>query len=194
MILLVLPDVSVEDVLLERAVGGDQTAVMQIYERYFPPIYQFLRLRTNDPQLAEDIASDVFVILVRALRGRSAPRHSLRGWLFRVARNELVRQWGRKQRMPVTELEEWLPAPAEEGDPEITFLRRLTAERTRTAIRMLAPDQQEVLVLRFGQNLNLEETADIMGKSISAVKSLQFRAVNTLRQILGESEERDGSK
>jgi len=41
-----------------------------------------------------------------------------------------------------------------------------------------------VLILRFGQRLSLKETADIMDKSISAIKSLQFRAVDTLRQIL----------
>lgn len=186
MIVLVLPDLSVEDLLLKRARDGDQEAVMQIYERYFTPLYQFIRLRTDDAQLAEDIASDVFVIFVRSLRGNSAPRHSLRGWLFRVARNELTRQWGRKQRMPTATLDEWVPAPAEETDPELTFIRALNVERARQAMHMLVPEQQEVLVLRFGQNLSLEETADVMDKSVSAVKSLQFRAVNTLRQILGE--------
>jgi RNA polymerase sigma-70 factor, ECF subfamily len=45
------------------------------------------------------------------------------------------------------------------------------------------------LVLRFGQALSLQETADIMGKSISAIKSLQFRAVDTLKRILGEVQE-----
>jgi RNA polymerase sigma-70 factor (ECF subfamily) len=51
---------------------------------------------------------------------------------------------------------------------------------------MLNPDQQEVLVLRFGQALSLEETADVMSKSVAAIKSLQLRAVNALRQILSE--------
>jgi len=51
---------------------------------------------------------------------------------------------------------------------------------------MLAPDQQEVLILRFGQMLSLQDTADSMGKSVSAIKSLQFRAVDTLRRLLAE--------
>ncbi|NOG52126.1 MAG: hypothetical protein HND48_23835 [Chloroflexi bacterium] len=49
---------------------------------------------------------------------------------------------------------------------------------------MLAPNQQEVLILRFGQQMSLSETAEIMGKSVSAIKSLQWRATETLRQIL----------
>jgi len=68
----------------------------------------------------------------------------------------------------------------------VQFFRALDIERVRRALRMLADDQQEVLLLRFSQMLNLQETADIMGRNVGAIKSLQFRAVNTLRQILGE--------
>lgn len=185
MIVIVLPDFSTEDALLERAQAGDQEAVMGIYEIYFSPIYQYIRLRTGDADLAEDLASDVFVKLVRALKRGSAPRTSLRGWLFRVARNEIADHFGRKKQFPMTSLEEWVPAPNEE-DPEVQFIQALDLQRAREAIRMLVAEQQEVLILRFGQMLSIQETADIMGKSVTAVKSLQFRAVNTLRSILGE--------
>lgn len=184
MILLVLPDIAAEDQLLARARRGDQNAVMEIYESYFPPIYQFIRLRIEDAAQAEDIASDVFVKFIMALRQHKAPHHSLRGWLFKVARNEIHQHYGRKRRFPTTTLDEWMPATS--GDsPETDFIRTLDLERAQRALRMLAVDQQEVLILRFGQMLSLEETADIMNKSVSAIKSLQFRAVNTLRQILG---------
>jgi RNA polymerase sigma-70 factor, ECF subfamily len=185
MIFLVLPDIPAEDELLARARRGDQRAVMEIYENYFPPIYQFLRLRTGDSTTAEDLASDVFLRFIESLRGSNAPRYSLRGWLFRVARNELFRHYGKNRQLPTTTLEEWLPAPTE-SEPEMEFMRALSVERARLAILKLAPNQQEVLILRFGQMLNLEETADIMDKSVSAIKSLQFRAVNTLRQVLAE--------
>jgi RNA polymerase sigma-70 factor (ECF subfamily) len=189
MIVLVLPDISTEDDLLARARKGDQNAVMEIYERYFQAIYQFIRLRTNDLSLAEDIAGDVFLKLIDALRGRStAPNHSLRGWLFQVARNELYRQYGRFRRMPTTTLEEWVPA-ASDVEPEVQFIHALDVQRARRALRMLTAEQQEVLILRFGQALSLEETADVMGKNIGAIKSLQSRAVNTLRGILGEMRE-----
>ncbi len=157
---------------------------MQIYEQYFPPVYQFIRLRVGDPTLAEDLASEVFLKLVDALRGRNAPHHSLRGWIFRVAHNVLSSHFGKMRRYPVTSLEEWVPSSDE--DPEAQFIRSLNLEHARRALRMLNAEQQEVLILRFGQKLDLQETADIMGKSVSAIKSLQFRAVNTLRKFLGE--------
>jgi RNA polymerase sigma-70 factor (ECF subfamily) len=186
MIVIVLPDIPAEDALLARARQGNQEAIMRIYESYFPPIYQFIRLRVDDRQLAEDIASDVFVRFVESVRRRTAPNHSLRGWLFRVARNEIYQHFGRRKQLTMTALEEWMPAPADDNEPEVTFIRSMNLERARSAMRMLAAEQQEVLILRFGQMLSLEETADIMNKSVSAVKSLQFRAVNTLRHLLGE--------
>ena len=185
MIVIILPDIPSEDRLLARARGGDQDAIIQIYNQYFSPIYQYIRLRVGDGMAAEDIASEVFVGLVKALRGPNAPRHSLRGWLFRVARHKIHDYHGQARKMPTTTLDDWLPT-SDDSDPEVQFMRTVNIERARQGLRMLVWEQQEVLVLRFGQMLNLQETAEIMGKSVGAVKSLQFRAINTLRDILGE--------
>lgn len=186
----VLPDIPTEDQLMARARQGDQAAVMQIYDLYFPAVYEFIRLRADDRQLAEDLTSEVFVRLIDALRGRNAPRQSLRGWLFRIARHELHRHFGRQKQFTATALEDWLFIPADE-DMEVQLIRSMTAERAREAIKRLSPDQQEVLILRFGQGLSLEETAAVMGKHEGAIKSLQFRAINTLRHLIGESELKD---
>jgi RNA polymerase sigma-70 factor (ECF subfamily) len=180
-----LPDIPTEDLLLTRANRGDQAALAQIYEVYFPSVYRFIRYQVEDQALAEDIASDVFITLMDNVGSRSGPRHSLRGWLFRVARNEVYRHFGKVKQFPRAALEDWIPDSAE-PDLEVQFIRAVDTDRARRALRMLVPEQQEVLILRFVEALSLQETADIMGKSASAVKSLQFRAVNALRSILGE--------
>jgi RNA polymerase sigma-70 factor (ECF subfamily) len=191
MIVIVLPDIPEEDQLLARARRGDDDAIRSIYQQYFPPIYQFIRMRVDQVDTAEDIASEVFLKLVAALRSRNAPHHSLRGWLFRVARNVLHDHYGKERQFTVTTLEEWIPAPLE-GDPELQFMRTLDSERARSAIRELSTDQQEVIILRFGQALSLQETADIMGRNANAIKQLQFRAVNTLRRILQDERKESG--
>ncbi len=182
MIVLVLPDYNTEDRLLASARDGDSSAVIQIYDEYYQPIFQYIRLRVADPALAEDLASEVFVRLVRAFQAGSAPRETLRGWLFQVARNLIHDHLGRQRQLPQTTLEEWMPA--DDDGPEQQVMRTLSTERMRRAMRLLAADQQEVVILRFGQMLSLQETADIMGKSVSAIKALQFRAVQTLRSLL----------
>ncbi|MCS7070244.1 MAG: sigma-70 family RNA polymerase sigma factor, partial [Anaerolinea sp.] len=84
-----------------------------------------------------------------------------------------------------TELNEWLP---DGGDLEAEVMMGLdaaiTADQIRQALIALVPDQQEVLLLRFGQRLDLQTTADIMGKSANAIKQLQFRALTALRKRL----------
>lgn len=181
--LIILPDLSTEDRLLAQARTGDQVAVMRIYDAYFSPIYQYIRLRIGDMMTAEDLAADVFVQFIAALRGKNPPRESLRGWLFRVARHLIADYYGSETKLPQTTLEEWVSAPSDD-QPEVQFLAMVSTQRAQNAIRMLASEQQEVLMLRFGQQLSLQETADIMGKSVGAIKSLQWRAVDTLRHIL----------
>lgn len=187
MIIIVLPDIAEEDRLMARARRGDKRAMKQIYQAYFSPVYNFIRLRVDDSQQADDLASDVFVRLMTAFRDGKAPRKSLRGWLFQVARNLLYDSYGRASAYTEEALEEWVPASREETDPEIRLMQALDSQRVRQAIQRLTADQQEILVLRFAQALSLEETADITGKNINTVKSIQFRAVNALRQqLLGD--------
>jgi RNA polymerase sigma-70 factor (ECF subfamily) len=189
-VLAALPDLPDEDRLLAQARRGNGKAIASIYEAFFDPVYQFIRWRVDDAHLAEDLTSDVFIKFLSALQSPNAPRHSVRGWLFRVARNALYDHYNR----PVTngDLDEELPAPPEE-DAEAQLMHTLDVERVQRALRMLATDQQEVLVLRFGQMMNLHDTAESMGKSVSTVKSLQFRAIDTLRRLLSETEAEYGA-
>lgn len=188
MILIVLPDPSTEMPLLTRLQRGDQDAVIEIYEQFFAPLYQYVRLKVGNRAAAQDIVSEVFVRLIESAGKPSAPRENLRAWLFTVARNEVYRLYGRPRPLSLSDLEEWMPAPPE-SNPEVRLGDMVHLERVRHALRMLAADQQEVLILRFGQRLSLQETADLLGKSVSAVKSLQFRALDTLRSILLEPTE-----
>jgi RNA polymerase sigma-70 factor (ECF subfamily) len=187
MIVIVLPDIATEQHLLVDAASNRQEALRTIYENYFPPLYQFIRLRINDREQARDIAADVFLDFFVALRGSHAPRTSLRAWLFRVARNKVYDHYGKTKQFPTDTLDEWIPASADH-DPETEFLRSIRVEHVRRAMHMLVAEQQEVLILRFGQGLSLQETADLMDKSVSAIKSLQFRSMETLRTILDVGE------
>jgi RNA polymerase sigma-70 factor (ECF subfamily) len=185
MIVLVLPDAAPDDDALTRARAGDEAAIVAIYQRYFDPVYQFCRLRVADQQTAQDLTSEVFVRFIKALKHETAPQVSLRGWIFRVARNLIYDHYGREPELPVETLDRWM-RPDSDTNPEVEALRSLSIARARRAIAMLVPAQQEVLLLRFDQQLSLQETADIMDKQVNAIKALQFRAVNTLRQILQE--------
>lgn len=180
LLLLALPDLPEEDQLLENARRGNRQAIATIYETYFEPVYTFIRWRVNDAAQAEDLTSEVFIRLIEALNRATAPHHSLRGWLFRVARNVLHDHYQHAGR--TTDLDDDL---AHHDDAEDRAALALDVERVQQAVRALPPDQQEVLILRFGQLTSVQETAQIMERSVGAVKALQFRAISALRAQIG---------
>jgi RNA polymerase sigma-70 factor (ECF subfamily) len=185
MIVIVLPDFAAEDALLARAVTGDQDAFRQIYDAYFAPVYQFIRLHVRNRDSAHDLAADVFIDFYLALQ--AAPRIPACApgcFAWPVTRSTTITAGGSPSRPRRWRSGSRRARPARESQ----FMAAARIEQVRLALQRLPPDQQEVLLLRFGQGLNLEQTADLMDRSISAIKSLQFRALDALRAELARRE------
>jgi RNA polymerase sigma-70 factor (ECF subfamily) len=172
--------------LLERAREHDPQALAEIYDAYAESIYRYLYRFLGDPAQAEDLTSEVFIKLLQVLDTRRAPRERLQGWLYRVAHNLAV-DWYRKQaREAHTPLREELVSDG--SSPAALVEARLNQQQLRTAIAQLTPDQQQVIVLRFGEGYKIAEVAHLVGKSEGAVKVLQHRAVKRLRKVLDQEE------
>lgn len=182
MIVLVLPNTVNDTTLLDQARNGDKVAIAEIYRLYVDSIYQFCRLRLSDPQQAEDITSTVFTRFIKALADGKGPREHLRGWLFQVARNAIHDAYGQRTPLPIEAIEHW--AQGDEANPEYSVFQAIDTDILRQHIMMLSPDQQDVIFMRFAQQLSIHETADVLGKNPNTVKALQFRAVNRLRDLL----------
>ena len=120
-----------------------------------------------------------------ALHRKRGPEKNLRGWLFGTASNlvndHFRKQYSRKETSLEDEDELKL---ADAHLPEKTLEESWRQEQVRHAIGQLTPEQQHVLALRFAGERSLDETANIMGKSVTAVKALQFRAVASLKRLL----------
>ena len=159
-------------------------AIGAIYDKYFPEIFRYVRYRLNNEQVAEDIASDVFVRLLEASQKGRGPETNLRAWLLGTASHIITDHLRIAYRHPaeaITEnVSDPLAVPAEEAD------RRERGHEVRTAMQKLTPEQQHVLALRFGEGYSLEETAAAMNKNVNAIKALQFRALNSLQRGMGE--------
>jgi len=169
-----------EKTLLEHARQLDEHALSEIHNRYYGEIYRYVLYRTGRTEVADDLASEVFLRFLDALHTGRTPQASLRGWLFGVARN-LVADHFRRAPREQAELDETFAAP---GTTSAEAEHNLQARAVRTALRQLTPEQQHALALRFGEGLSVEETAQSLGKSVNAVKVLQFRAVASLRRLL----------
>ncbi len=175
-----------EHTLLERARAYDADALGELYDQYAPLIYAYLYRRVHDAQLAEDLTGEVFVRVLQAIQSEQFWHTSFRGWLYRIAHNLLVDHYRKQPPVPMLALDEQLVAA--QGDPDSALAEKLSRQDLLAAISQLTLNQQQVLVLRFGEQLAAREVAEIMGKSVGAVEMLQHRALTALRRIFGENE------
>jgi len=171
-----------------RALDGlrklDSQVIGAVYDRYFPDIYRFVLYKLGSEAIAEDIASEVFVRLLEAIKKRNGPNTNIKSWLLSTASHAIADHLRRVYRRPTEALSDAMPDFASSLTDEIDL--RQQADSVRGAFAQLTPDQQNVLALRFGDGYSLEETAAVMQKKVNAVKALQFRALAALQRYIGE--------
>lgn len=173
-----------DDRLLQRASRGDEAAFLELYERHRDAVYRFAYRLLGEAAVAEDIAHDCFLSLLRQPAKFDATRASLRTYLLAAARN-LSRKHFRDAGGEVNseEIFEELRAPERAGP----LSRLLTAElsgEVRRAIESLPALQREALVLFEYEELSLAEIALVVGADVGAVKARLHRARQNLRRVL----------
>jgi RNA polymerase sigma-70 factor (ECF subfamily) len=171
-----------EQALLDRAKTYDPEALTELYDRYAPRMYAYIYRRVSDADLAEDLTSELFLRVLRAIQNQRTWRDSFVAWLYRIAHNLIIDVYRRRPPPPVS-LED-APYQSAEDDPVEQVQETMNRERLQAAIHRLTPDQQQVLALRFGEGLTAKETAQIVRKTTGAVEALQRRALAAIRRML----------
>jgi len=160
---------------------GDPDALSEVYRVLSGPLTAYLRSQVRDAQLAEDLATETFLKLVRGCRRLEGGPFQIRSWLYRVAQRNVIDHLRARSRRPDEELTDLPPEElTAEGDPSVTVEGWDTLERIRQALEQLSPDQAEVLRLRLIAGLSAPEAAIVIGKTEGAVRALQHRGVATL--------------
>lgn len=158
--------------------GDELQALSEIYDSNAPRIFRYVYHRLGDQALAEDLTSEVFL---RFLHARAAP-DNVTAFLYRMAHNLIV-DYVRRHRASLP-LDDSLPA--DYADPLHLAEVEMERVRIRRALARLTTDQEQVIVLKFLEGLSNEEIAQILGKDIGAVKSLQHRGLAALRGLLSQ--------
>jgi RNA polymerase sigma-70 factor, ECF subfamily len=179
-----------EDIrLMGLASAGDMAAFEQLVERHQRMVVGTVGRMLGTNSDAEDIAQQVFVRVWKNVK-RYEPRAKFTTWLLKITRNLVFNELRRRSRHPAVPLqsetdEEERPLKDEQAvAPDAALLDHELQEAVDVAIAQLPETQRMAVILRRYEELSYEEIAEALEQSVSAVKSLLFRARTELRENL----------
>jgi len=169
--------------LISKAKQGDQAAFAEIYNLYFKKIFGFIYFRVSHKEIAEDLAEDVFIKVHNKISGIQK-ESSFEGWLYQIARNAVIDYYREKKiTVALEEVENIL-----EYDANIIDTLSLSQDQAIALelLKQLSPEQQSVIKLKFFEQLENSEIAEILHKSEGAIRVLQHRAITKLQELVSK--------
>lgn len=172
--------------VVAQAQRGDRESFGYIFDTFHLSVYRYVLARVRNEADAEDIAAETFDAAFQGIgrfQWRGVP---FEAWLFRIARSKIVDHQRRlARRPPPVDLGDVPESALPQGGNAVDdVIGREEWARVVATLPQLSPDQQDVLAMRFFAGLSVDETARALGRSTSAVKQLQFRAISALRRRL----------
>jgi RNA polymerase sigma-70 factor (ECF subfamily) len=164
------------DAALVAAARDEPQAFLALYDRYFDRVLGYVRLRIRDESLCEDVVSTVFTTALAKLR-RFRGDGTFAGWLFQISRNAVRDVQRRPAGIPLPEA-----TTSPEPGPEERFLAYERAARLHAQIRLLAPEEQHLIALRYGAGLAFDEIGAIVGAAPGTVRVRMHRILEQLRR------------
>src|SRR5262245_54446702 len=175
-----IPRANDDTALVLRAIQRDQEAFGELYDRHAVRVYRHIYYMVGNAAEAEDLTAQTFLRAWEAI-----PRYQVRGapfvsWLLRIAHNMGVSYLRSKRES--SQLHDGIIDDKMRRDPESAYEQTAEEELVRAAILKLRDEQRQVIILRFIEDLDYREVAEIIGKSVAAIRVIQHRALNALRK------------
>jgi len=181
-----------DEELVEGTLRGDENAFSELYERYRRPVYSTAYRIVQNAEEARDVTQEIFIKLYRSLPLWLREKSRFSTWLFRLAANHAIDCWRARRRRSESQM------PGESGDSEWNeyslgdairspyqdVAGREEVDEIRRCVDHLPELQKKVFVLRYFDELKLEEIAEGESCSLGTVKTSLFRATQTIRKAL----------
>jgi RNA polymerase sigma-70 factor (ECF subfamily) len=165
--------------LVERA-KYDPGAFGELYDRFFLQIYKFVYSRVRDQSVAEDVTSDVFLKALRSIGRYQDTGRPISAWLYQIAMNAVADRF-RSSRL-LEDIDEQRDLAAAGPGLEQIAAQRDELRRIWSVVETLPAPQRTAMILKFREDMKIEDIAGVMGKSSGAVKLLIHRGVMKVRQ------------
>ncbi len=179
-----------EQNLVKKAQDGEVKAFGSLYDHYLPKIYRFVLLKVSHREEAEDLTHQAFLKAWENIEQYDFRGYSFGSWLYRIARNVTVDYYrGAKLEVSVEDVSEIYLAKDNSLEEDIE--RSIEWQGLMESIKKLKEVEQDVIIMRFVEDLPLKDVATAIGKSEGAIKVIQHRAIKNLKHIV-ENKETNG--
>lgn len=172
---------------VQAAQDGDQEAFARLWREFQPGLLRYLKIKASP--VAEDLAADIWLRILRALPTFEGDEQGFRGWLFTTARNRLTDWYRNGERRPdLIEYSSLVVMPGVNNVEEEAAEHSAT-DRAVALIAELPPDQAEAVMLRIVAGMDVARVAQIMDRSPGSVRVLCHRGLRRLEQRLAGVEQ-----
>jgi len=171
--------------LINRARQGDQEATAVLYQQHVQAIFRYIHFRVPEGAAAEDLTAEVFLRMVEGLPAFKVNGAPFEAWLYRIAAARVADYYRQQIRRPEESLSEMEPARVVSPEGELQTEEEEAA--VRAALCELSDEYQDILLLRFVERKSHAEVAMLLGKSVTAIKSAQHRALTRLAELMGSN-------
>lgn len=165
--------------LIMEAQSGNEEAFSEIYNNLITPIYRFIYFRVGSKEEAEDLTQTVFLRAWKSLNDFDG-KTLFSSWFYTIARNVIIDFWKKKKYIPLEDMEDDLVEIPDFG----SFEKEDDFEKIKSAMSDLTESEQEIISLKFIDDLSNKEISQKTGKSETAIRQAQCRAIKQLKKIL----------
>ena len=167
--------------LVERA-KKDPNAFGELYDRHFHQIYRFVYSRVREQATAEDVTSEVFIKALRGIGRYQDTGRPFSAWLYQIAVNAVNDRY--RATRPVEDIDEQIGLASGGPALEELALQHEEIRRIWASVEKLPASQRTAMVLKFQEDMKIDDIAAVMGRSPGAVKLLLHRGVGKVRESM----------
>lgn len=172
-----------EENLIKRAKTGNKESFGRLYDHYLAPIYRFVVIKVSSKAIAEDLTHEVFLSAFENLDGYSSRGFPFSSWLYQIARNKVIDHYRtQKNNLSIDLVSEEVFKVTDIIEADLN--KSLDLEKIKGAMELLSDVEQDVLIMRFIEDIPHKDIAASLNKSEGAIRLIQHRAVNNLKKIL----------
>jgi len=182
----IFQDMTSDEKLITRALGGSERSWVSLVKRHEKPVYNYCLRMTRNATDAMDLMQEVFLTVYRNLPSYSG-KGVFRPWMMRIAVNKYIDFLRSKERQPQHNGEEYLEQESmylqdrQLGDPDKAFEQLNLTREVKSLMQQLSTEQRLVVELKFFQHFTFEEIGYQLGISANTVKSRLYAALQKMK-------------